>query len=159
MTVRLSVAIVATATALVGATPQSAPTVRIYVDVPSSSSVADYAVDVDGTVVSAATLTHGPQPLFAIVLHDVSKSMKPSPLDAIARRIAGTVSPGDNVRLATFADRISDRPDVPYRAGPRQRRPREVTQAGGASPLWDAIGASVDALRTVDRPSRRGRLQ
>jgi hypothetical protein len=132
-----------------GAVAQSTVPARIYIEDPSSSRPAAYAVEIDGTVVDA-TLTRGPQALSVIVLYDVSHSMRPGSLDPVTRRIAGRVRPGDTVRLGTFADRIligstplADRASATKAAG-------EVTQTGGASPLWDALCVSVDALREAE---------
>ena len=91
----------------IGAAAQSPAPIRLYVDEPSSStSPHDYAIDIDGSVVTAASLTRGPQSLSAIVLYDTSDSVRPGSLDSITRRIAGWVRPADTVRIATFADRI-----------------------------------------------------
>jgi hypothetical protein len=139
----------AASVAVVGAAPQSVTPVQLYVPTPSSSATArDYVVEIDGAVVPADRLIRGPHPLSAIVLHDVSGSMQLEPLVPLARRLANDVQQGDTIRLATFADRIligskpiADRASV-------EAVVREVTQPGGASPLWDAIGQSVEALPT-----------
>jgi hypothetical protein len=123
--------------------------IHLYVAAPSSSTTArDYVIEIDGAVVPAAGLTRGPHPLSAIVLHDVSSSMRLEPFVPLARRLASDVRQGDTIRLATFADRILIGSSLIADRASAEAVVREVTQAGGASPLWDAIGQSVEALPT-----------
>jgi Mg-chelatase subunit ChlD len=146
--VRLSGPVIAAVMAWAGAAPQSAAPAHIYVEGPSSPPTA-YAVDVDGTVV-ASTLTPGPQPLSVIVLYDVSDSMRSGSLDPATRRIASGVRAGDAIRVGTFADRILIGATPVVDRASATMAAREVTQTGGASPLWDALCVSVDALRKAE---------
>jgi hypothetical protein len=147
--VRFSGLVIAAVMAWAGAAPQPAAPARIYVEGPSSSTSDALAVDIDGTVV-AATLTPGPQPLSVIVLYDVSDSMRPGSLDPVTQRVASRVRPGDAVRVGTFADRILIGSTPIIDRASATKAAREVTQTGGASPLWDALCVSVDALRKAE---------
>jgi hypothetical protein len=121
--------------------------IAIYVDEAASSLVErDYTVTVDEMRVPVTTVSRGPQPLSAIVLLDVSDSLRLGPLVEI-RRLSGVARPGDTIRVGTFADRVAIGSTAIVDGASAAQAEREVRQTGGASPLWDAICASVDALR------------
>jgi hypothetical protein len=144
MTGRLIVLFAVAVGISVHAAPQSGSPVALYVDAPASAR--DYSVHVDGAVVSDVTITRGPQPLSVIVLYDLSDSVRPISVESGARLIAGAARPGDHIRLASFADRILIGSTPVADRASATKAAREVTQAGGASPLWDAICASVEVL-------------
>jgi hypothetical protein len=130
---------------------QSASPLAIYVDAPSAAA-RDYAIDVDGMIVPAAALIPGPHPLSAIVVHDVSTSVQPAYLDLAGRQIANAADPGDRIRLVSFADRILFGSSLIVDDSSAAAAVREVTQTGGASPLWEALCLSADALRDAPAP-------
>jgi hypothetical protein len=147
MMARLAALAAAAALPLIGTAHQVVPPTAIYVDAPTSSLVGrDYTVTVDDMRVPVTTVSRGPQLLSAIVLLDVSDSRRMGPVVEI-RQLGGVAHPGDTVRIGTFADRVVIGSTAIVDGASAAQAEREVTQAGGASPLWDAICASVDALR------------
>lgn len=147
MTARLATLVVAAALPLIGSAHQVVAPIALYVDAPSSSLVGrDYTVTVDDVRVPATTVSRGPQPLSVIVLLDVSDSMRLGPAVEIGK-LGGVARPGDTIRVGTFADRVVIGSTPIVDGASARRAAREVTQTGGASPLWDAIGAGVEALR------------
>jgi hypothetical protein len=147
MRTRLVLAMVAAALPLIGSAQQAGAPVAIYIDEPSSSLVArDCTVLVDGTPVPATAVRRGPQPLSVIALTDASDSVGERPV-LNAGWLRGAVRPADTLRLGTFGDRLLIGTTAIVDEASAARAEREVAQDGGASPLWDAISASVDALR------------
>jgi hypothetical protein len=150
MIVRSVVLCAAVTATVVGAASQSVIPIPLYVPAPSSSTTElDYVIEIDGAVVPATKLFRAPHPLSAIVLHDVSSSMMAEPLATLTRPLANHVRQGETIRLATFADKILIGTTPIVDRASADRAAREVRQAGGASPLWDAICESLDALRTA----------
>lgn len=147
MTARLAALAVVAALPLIGTAQQVAAPIAIYVDAPRSSLVEqDYTVTVDDMRVPVTTVRRGPQPLSALVLLDVSDSLRLGPMVEIGR-LGGVARRGDIIRVGTFADRVVIGSTAIVDGASAKQAEREVTQTGGASPLWDAICASVDALR------------
>jgi hypothetical protein len=147
MTSRLVALALLVALPLTGTAAQVVAPIAIYVDAPRSSLVgSDFAVTVDEMRLPVSTVSRGPQPLSAIVLLDVSDSLQQIPVVQIGR-LSGAVRLGDTVHLGTFADRVVIGSTAIVDGASAKLAEREVTQPGGASPLWDAICASVDALR------------
>jgi len=134
---------------LSGVSAQSASPIAIYVPA-SSTSARDYAIEVDGTPVTATAVVPGPHALSLIVLHDASTSMQPVDLEGAAREISRTFRAGDRIRLASFADRIVIGSTAIVDRASATAAAREVKQLEGASPLWDAICDSVAALEHAD---------
>ena len=147
MMARLAALVAAAALPLIATAHQGVTPMALYVDAPSSALVGrDYTVTVDEMRVPVTTVSRGPQLLSAIVLLDVSDSRRMGPVVEI-RQLGGVAHPGDTVRIGTFADRVVIGSTAIVDGASAAQAEREVTQAGGASPLWDAICASVDALR------------
>jgi hypothetical protein len=132
---------------LIGSAQQAGAPVALYIQEPSSSLVAhDYTVVVDETPVSATALRRGPQPLSVLVLADRSDSVGDRPVLNVGW-LPGAVRPADTLRLGTFGDRILIGTTAVVDAASGARAEREVAQNRGASPVWDAIAAGVEALR------------
>ena len=107
MIARLAVLAAAALLPLSGTAYQVVAPSAIYVDESASSLVArDYTVTVDEMRVPVTTVSRGPQPLSAIVLLDVSDSLRLGPVVEI-RRLSGVARPGDTIRVGTFADRVA----------------------------------------------------
>jgi VWFA-related protein len=112
-----------------------------------------FSISVDGRPHPIVSVTADDEPLAAIVMIDRSRSMRLHlrEADAAFKVFTGALSPGDRVRLASFADEITfaaafttDRTALrSSRRYPVVLHPRQTT---GGSPLWDAIHDSVELL-------------
>ena len=128
----------------------------IFVEAPgfwSSGGPSDYALAIDGGSVPITRVVRAPQALSAVVLIDASSSARRASVDSLARWLADRASREDSLRLGTFAAKVlispafsNSRPDAAAAA-------RIVDQAGGPSPIWDAMVASLRS--TADRSGLR----
>jgi len=101
MTARLAALAVLAALPLVGTAPQVVAPIAIYIDAPRSSLVGpDYAVTVDEMRVPVTAVSRGPQPLSAIVLLDVSDSLRLGPVVELGK-LSGVARPGDTLLLCS----------------------------------------------------------
>src|SRR5690606_25162696 len=89
------------------------------------------------------------RPISIVVMLDRSVSMRPhfALLADAAHAFVETMLPGDRVRIGSFADEIRIAPAA--FTGDRRELHRIVDERlvrAGATPLWAAVGAGLDAL-------------
>jgi hypothetical protein len=87
-----------------------------------------------------------------VALVDVSDSMSRLSLTPIAKRLAAEARPGDAFRMGTFAARVAIGRSILVDNRAAEHVAREITQEGGASPLWDGL---EEALTTTTRSEGR----
>ena len=162
--VALGLSVLLTAAPTVGQQPvfrANTDIVPLYVTVRDSQgravtdlSVGDFLVRIDGREQPVASFSNEPQPFSAVLLIDYSSSMsahRPAVREAAAAFVARLL-PHDRVRIGGFSNHIvlepdaftGDQPALLASLGGQAGR----VDAGGASPVWAAARASLQALET-----------
>lgn len=109
----------------------------------------DFEVRDEGRPVQITTFSNEPQAITAVLLMDVSFVLVPRfpQIREAALRFVDALKPGDRARIGTLSSEIAISPILTGDKDLlRSIVDEELWPGGGASPLWQAMNASMDAL-------------
>ncbi len=116
---------------------------------------ADFRVSDDGRPVDITVFSNEPQPATVAILLDMSTSIAPKVMQVreSTARFVDALGPDDRVRIVTFGDEIAVSPLLTGDKEALVRILHEELWPGGATPLWNAMGAAMTSL--AGEPGRR----